>query len=90
MRDKQYNVMTPIKLESGKTIWQKVGIAYENDDPSKKHRMVISLVALPLGMPASTELKLFVYPLEEQYRRRQEPREPPPQRSFDSDDDVNF
>jgi hypothetical protein len=86
MADIQHNVMTPIKLESGKTIWQKVGVAYENDDPTKKHKMVISLVALPLGMPASTELKLFVYPQEE-YRRQRQP--PLPQPAY-PDDDVNF
>ncbi|MCK5616072.1 hypothetical protein KAR91_80155 [Candidatus Pacearchaeota archaeon] len=85
MTDEQYNVITPIKLESGKTLWQKVGVAYENNNPAKKHKMMISIVALPLGMPASTELKLFIYPQEEQYRRPSKSTS-----SSQSDDNTNF
>ena len=56
------NVMAPITLENGKTLWHKVGVAFPNTDPNKKHKFVLSITSLPVNPPCP--LKLFVFPQE--------------------------
>lgn len=85
--DKEYmDAMVPVELENGKTIWTKVGTAFPNNDPEKRHEMLISLTAVPLSMFNRDEIKIFVFPQRNQKQK-------PHQREFNStrnDDDVKF
>jgi len=76
-----YNVMTPIQTDNGKTVWDKVGVAFPNTDPNKNHKMVLSLTSFPIN--PSSPLKLFIFP--QQGNKQQAPDPPPP-----TDKDVNF
>ena len=55
-----FNVMTPIQTDNGKTVWDKVGVAFPNSDPTKNHSMVLSLTSFPIR--PDSPLKLFIYP----------------------------
>lgn len=87
-----FRVMTPIVLDNGKTVWNKVGVAFKNSDSSKKHEMVISITALPLSMFVREEVKLYVFQ-DTEYKGTYKPqhkdndtfRQSPPM-----DDDVPF
>jgi len=79
-----YNVMTPIQTDNGKTVWDKVGVAFPNHDSNKKHKMVLSITSLPVK--PESPLKLFIFPQPQTNRRGQTHEEPPPP----TDDDVAF
>lgn len=90
MSDTEFlDVMVPIELENGKTIWNKIGTAFPNSDPGKKHKMVLSITSIPLAAFTKEEIKVFIFPQRNQQQRRR-----PQQQSFDTsppmDDDVPF
>lgn len=87
-----FRVMTPVTLDNGKTIWNKVGAAFKNYDSSKKHEMVISLTSLPLSAFSREEIKLYVFPDTSNYNRQnnQEPERYQPTKPPVYDDDVPF
>ena len=62
------DVVVPIELENGKTIWHKVGTAFPNNNPDKKHKMVISMISIPLGIFMRGEVKMFIFP--QKYNKR--------------------
>jgi len=89
--DEYYDAVVPIEI-NGKTIWHKVGTAFPNRNPDKKHKMVISMVSVPLCMFSGGEFKVFVFPQRDNRRSKQQdfdygprPSYPPP-----PDDDVAF
>ncbi len=79
---KPMDAMVPVELSNGKTIWQKIGTAFENDDPNKRHAMVISITAIPVSAFAGNEIKIYVYPGKKSKKQSKEqfesPPEPPP------------
>jgi hypothetical protein len=56
-----YDVMTPMTLASGKEVWVKLGVAW--NEPERKHAVLVSLSTLPIGHQG--ELRLFLYPTKE-------------------------
>lgn len=82
------DVMVPVALENGKTIWNKIGTAFPNDDPNKKHKMVLSITSIPLSAFTKEEVKIFIFPQRQKQQRpqRQFDYDPPPM----GDDDVPF
>lgn len=70
------DVVVPIELENGKTIWHKVGTAFPNNNPNKKHKMVISMISIPLGIFMRGEVKMFIFPQKD--RRSTPPAQPDP------------
>jgi hypothetical protein len=81
-----YDAMVPVTLENGKTIWTKIGTAFPNNKPDKKHKMVLSITSVPLSMFTKDEIKIFVFPQREYQRRPQQQEFPPPP----TGDDVPF
>lgn len=59
-----FDVMAPVEVASGQTIWVKVGVAKGVDDPKKKHVAELSILTLPLDAFKGGELRLFLYPVK--------------------------
>lgn len=91
--DEYYDAVVPIEV-NGKTIWHKVGTAFPNRNPDKKHKMVISMVSVPLSMFSGGELRVFVFPQKDNRQQRQRPLPRMAPRDMDgelhSPDDVDF
>ena len=74
---KPMDIVVPIELSSGKTIWQKIGTAFENDDPNKKHVMSISITALPTSSFMKNEIRCYIYPQKTSNNKSSKPSVPP-------------
>jgi hypothetical protein len=85
---KPMDIVVPIELLSGKTIWQKIGTAFENDDPSKKHTMMISITAIPTSTFIGNEIRAFIYPTNN--KQNDQPLSPPKPPSVPPDANVSF
>jgi hypothetical protein len=93
MSDQEFmDVITPVILENGKTIWTKVGTAFPNTDTNKKHAMVISLTAVPLAFFTKEEIKLYVFPSKRNYNQNSNwtPKTPDKVDTHKYHDDVPF
>lgn len=86
-----FEVVTPVRLDSGNTTWFKVGAYIVNDDKSKKYQGSFLLTGLPLG--TNGPITCYVFKREEGTKPRQVPRGehdfgPPPR--IDIDEDVPY
>ena len=62
---KPFDILVPIKVGNDKTIWQKIGVIFKNDDIDKKHLMSISIQAIPLKAFTNGEINAYVFPPRE-------------------------
>ncbi len=67
--DEYYDAVVPLTV-NGKTIWHKVGTAFPNHNQDKKHKMVISMVSVPLSMFSSGEVRIFIFPQRDRNNHR--------------------
>lgn len=74
------NIMVPIELESGKTIWHKIGVLFENPDKNKKYIASISIQSLPLQAMTKGEIRAFIFPFDGGNKQKNDkmPIEEPP------------
>jgi len=97
MADREmFDLVTPIQTGNGHTLWHKIGTAFKNENPEKRHLFVMSILSLPLNIQG--ELKIFMFPKTEYRGKRRDngPATQPEQPGFDygpppvGDDDVPF
>ncbi|HSC15410.1 MAG TPA: hypothetical protein VLI71_09855 [Gammaproteobacteria bacterium] len=75
--DEKLDLMAPVQLEDGTTVWMKVGMFFPNDRGKGGYTGTVSILTLPVG--ATAPLRLYCYPA----RRGKETGGRPPRKTVE-------